>query len=86
MLPATKASIEAMLRVVVTEEGTDCSICLEDYEVGGEAREMVGYSWFVPDLPFSDAGGGRKQKLRRRLGASTSSLGVTLIISQIQFD
>lgn len=38
--PATKASIEAMPRVVVTEEGTDCSICLEDYEVGGEAREM----------------------------------------------
>ncbi|XP_028779601.1 E3 ubiquitin-protein ligase MPSR1-like [Neltuma alba] len=40
VLPASKDSIQAMPRVVVTEEGTDCSICLEAYEVGGEAREM----------------------------------------------
>lgn len=33
--------MEAMPRVVVTEEDTDCAICLEDYEVGGEAREML---------------------------------------------
>lgn len=39
-LPASKDSIQAMPRVVVTEEGADCSICLEAYEVGGEAREM----------------------------------------------
>lgn len=40
VLPASKDSIQAMPRVVVTEEGADCSICLEAYEVGGEAREM----------------------------------------------
>ncbi|KAI9124384.1 hypothetical protein K1719_004306 [Acacia pycnantha] len=40
VLPASKDSIQAMPRVVVTDEGTDCSICLETYEVGGEAREM----------------------------------------------
>ena len=40
MWPVTKASIEAMPRIVVTEEDIDCSICLEDNEDGGEAREM----------------------------------------------
>ncbi|KAI4346609.1 hypothetical protein L6164_007490 [Bauhinia variegata] len=38
--PATKDSIEALPRVVVTDEGGECSICLEDYEVGTEACEM----------------------------------------------
>jgi hypothetical protein len=36
-------SIEAMPRVAVTEEGVaekECAICLEGYEVGGEAKEM----------------------------------------------
>ncbi|KAF3976046.1 hypothetical protein CMV_000731 [Castanea mollissima] len=41
-LRASKAAIEAMPRVTVTTEESDkaCSICLEEFEVGGEAREM----------------------------------------------
>ena len=42
-LPASRVSIEAMPRVAVTEEEVvekDCAICLDGYEVGGEAREM----------------------------------------------
>lgn len=41
-LRASKAAIEAMPRVTVTAEESDkaCSICLEEFEVGGEAREM----------------------------------------------
>ena len=41
-LRASKAAIEAMPRVPVTAEESDkaCSICLEEFEVGGEAREM----------------------------------------------
>lgn len=40
--PASKASIEAMPKVQVTENdaGGECAICLEEWEVGGEAREM----------------------------------------------
>ncbi|KAA0039492.1 E3 ubiquitin-protein ligase RING1-like [Cucumis melo var. makuwa] len=39
-LPASKASIDAMPRVGVTELGTDCAICLDGFEVAEEAREM----------------------------------------------
>jgi E3 ubiquitin-protein ligase RNF115/126 len=42
-LPASRVSIEAMPRVTVTKEESvakECAICLDGYEVGGEAREM----------------------------------------------
>ncbi|XP_059451337.1 E3 ubiquitin-protein ligase MPSR1-like [Corylus avellana] len=42
-LPALRVSIEAMPRVAVTQEeavAKECAICLDGYEVGGEAREM----------------------------------------------
>ncbi|XP_022993365.1 E3 ubiquitin-protein ligase RNF181-like [Cucurbita maxima] len=39
-LPASKASIDAMPRVGITELGMDCAICLDGFEVGAEAREM----------------------------------------------
>ncbi|KAL6960777.1 RING-type E3 ubiquitin transferase [Sarracenia purpurea var. burkii] len=38
--PASKASIEAMPVVNITEQGLECAICLAEFEVGGEAREM----------------------------------------------
>ncbi|XVF14278.1 hypothetical protein REPUB_Repub09cG0045000 [Reevesia pubescens] len=38
--PASKASIEAMPRIKVNGSGNDCSICLEEYKVDEEAREM----------------------------------------------
>ncbi|KAL4334661.1 hypothetical protein GQ457_07G002840 [Hibiscus cannabinus] len=38
--PASKATIGAMPRIEVEESGGDCSICMEEFEVGGEAREM----------------------------------------------
>ncbi|KAE8694450.1 putative Ribosomal protein L34e superfamily protein [Hibiscus syriacus] len=38
--PASKASIEAMPSIKVKESGGDCSICLEEFEVDEEAREM----------------------------------------------
>ncbi|KAB2064384.1 hypothetical protein ES319_A09G015100v1 [Gossypium barbadense] len=38
--PASKASIEAMPRIKVKESGKDCCICLEDFEVEEEGREM----------------------------------------------
>nr|DAD31275.1 TPA_asm: hypothetical protein HUJ06_010126 [Nelumbo nucifera] len=40
--PASKASIEAMPKVEISEEEGDgeCAICLEGWEIGGEAREM----------------------------------------------
>ncbi|XP_039049553.1 E3 ubiquitin-protein ligase MPSR1-like [Hibiscus syriacus] len=38
--PASKASIEAMPRIKVKGSGSDCSICLEEFEVDEEAREM----------------------------------------------
>ena len=38
---ASRASIETMSTVIVTEEGTDCSICLESFKVSGEAKEMA---------------------------------------------
>ncbi|KAK8644333.1 hypothetical protein V6N13_123643 [Hibiscus sabdariffa] len=39
-VPASRASIEAMPRIKVEESGSDCSICLEEFEVDEEAREM----------------------------------------------
>ncbi|XVE68154.1 hypothetical protein DITRI_Ditri09bG0046300 [Diplodiscus trichospermus] len=38
--PVSKASIEAMARIKVKESGNDCVICLEEFKVGEEAREM----------------------------------------------
>lgn len=38
--PASKASIEAMPTVMMGEGGGECSICLEDVVIGGEAKEM----------------------------------------------
>ncbi|KAE8694449.1 putative Ribosomal protein L34e superfamily protein [Hibiscus syriacus] len=38
--PASKASIEAMPKIKVKESGRDCSICLEEFGVDEEAREM----------------------------------------------
>ncbi|MBA0799525.1 hypothetical protein Gohar_010037 [Gossypium harknessii] len=38
--PASKASIEAMPRIKVEETGKDCCICLEEFEVDEEGREM----------------------------------------------
>ncbi|KAK8533916.1 hypothetical protein V6N13_028394 [Hibiscus sabdariffa] len=38
--PASRASIEAMPRIKVEESGSGCSICLEEFEVDEEAREM----------------------------------------------
>ncbi|OVA09820.1 zinc finger protein [Macleaya cordata] len=40
--PASKTSIDAMPKVEITEENGDleCAICLEGWEIGGEAREM----------------------------------------------
>ncbi|KAH7515957.1 E3 ubiquitin-protein ligase MPSR1 [Ziziphus jujuba] len=38
--PASKASIEAMPGVETEEEGLECVICLEEFEVGGVAKEM----------------------------------------------
>ncbi|MBA0614527.1 hypothetical protein Godav_014817 [Gossypium davidsonii] len=38
--PASKDSIEAMPRIKVKESGKDCCVCLEEFEVEEEAREM----------------------------------------------
>ncbi|KAJ4972976.1 hypothetical protein NE237_006150 [Protea cynaroides] len=40
--PASKGSIEAMPKVEITQEDLDkeCSICLDGWEIGEEAREM----------------------------------------------
>ncbi|KAE8694451.1 putative Ribosomal protein L34e superfamily protein [Hibiscus syriacus] len=38
--PASKASIDAMPKIKVKESGRDCSICLKEFEVDEEAREM----------------------------------------------
>ncbi|KAI3860155.1 hypothetical protein MKX03_037114 [Papaver bracteatum] len=43
LAPATKASIDVMPKVVVTEDMRrylECSICLDGFEIGTEAREM----------------------------------------------
>ncbi|KAK6777508.1 hypothetical protein RDI58_024225 [Solanum bulbocastanum] len=37
---ASTASIEAIPMVKVLGEGIDCSICLSDFEIGKEAKEM----------------------------------------------
>ncbi|CAA3013805.1 E3 ubiquitin-protein ligase RING1-like [Olea europaea var. sylvestris] len=39
-LPASKASIESLPVVKVTEPDLECSICLEEFEVDGEVKEM----------------------------------------------
>ncbi|CAK9142507.1 unnamed protein product [Ilex paraguariensis] len=39
-LPASKASIEAMPMVKVTEQGAECAICLCEYEICEEVKEM----------------------------------------------
>ncbi|KAG2707153.1 hypothetical protein I3760_05G135200 [Carya illinoinensis] len=38
--PASKASIEAMPNVEAGEDGGECAICLDEWEVGGVAKEM----------------------------------------------
>ncbi|KAL4197864.1 hypothetical protein AMTRI_Chr04g190420 [Amborella trichopoda] len=38
--PASKASVEGMTTRGISESGLVCSICLEDFEVGVEAKEM----------------------------------------------
>lgn len=38
--PASKASIEAMPAVEINELGEECVVCLEEWEVGGLAKEM----------------------------------------------
>ncbi|KAI3983132.1 hypothetical protein MKX01_030854 [Papaver californicum] len=43
LAPATKASVDAMPKVVITEEmkrDLECSICLDGFEIGSEATEM----------------------------------------------
>lgn len=39
-LPATKASIESLPRVQVSEAGLECAICLAEYEVNGDGSEV----------------------------------------------
>ncbi|KAM7277903.1 hypothetical protein ACFE04_005037 [Oxalis oulophora] len=39
-MPALKASVESMPKVVVTEKGKECAICLEEFAIGGEAKEI----------------------------------------------
>nr|XP_016452262.1 PREDICTED: E3 ubiquitin-protein ligase RNF181-like [Nicotiana tabacum] len=39
-LPASKESIDSMPAVKIVEEGVECAICLLEFEVGGEAKEM----------------------------------------------
>ncbi|XP_031396746.1 E3 ubiquitin-protein ligase MPSR1-like [Punica granatum] len=41
-LPASKTSVAAMPRIMVTgeERGQECAVCLEEFRVGGETREM----------------------------------------------
>lgn len=38
--PASKASIDAMPSVKIGESGRECPICLEQFEVDGDAKEM----------------------------------------------
>ncbi|XP_052198100.1 E3 ubiquitin-protein ligase MPSR1-like [Diospyros lotus] len=50
-LPASKAAIEALPVVKITEEEeeeSECAICLAEYEVGGEAKEMPCKHRFHP--------------------------------------
>ncbi|OIT35540.1 PREDICTED: probable E3 ubiquitin-protein ligase RHC1A [Nicotiana attenuata] len=39
-LPASEESIDSMPAVKIVEEGVECAICLLEFEVGGEAKEM----------------------------------------------
>lgn len=38
--PAQKEAVEAMPTVIIEEDSVQCSVCLEDFEVGNEAKEM----------------------------------------------
>nr|XP_043613646.1 E3 ubiquitin-protein ligase SIRP1-like [Erigeron canadensis] len=38
--PAQKQAVEAMLTVIIEEDSVQCAVCLEDVEVGNEAKEM----------------------------------------------
>ncbi|KAI3706286.1 hypothetical protein L6452_23918 [Arctium lappa] len=38
--PAQKEAVEAMPTVTIAEDSIQCSICLDDFEVGAEAKEM----------------------------------------------
>ncbi|CAI9777386.1 unnamed protein product [Fraxinus pennsylvanica] len=39
-LPASKATIEALPVVKITEPGSECPICLTEFELNGEVKEM----------------------------------------------
>lgn len=39
--PASEAAIKALPVVKIEEKGLECSICLEEYEIGAEAKEMT---------------------------------------------
>ncbi|XP_073147438.1 E3 ubiquitin-protein ligase MPSR1-like [Henckelia pumila] len=47
-LPASKVSIESLPVVQVSEPGLECPICLSDYEVNGEVKEMPCKHKFHP--------------------------------------
>ncbi|XP_071712665.1 E3 ubiquitin-protein ligase SIRP1-like [Rutidosis leptorrhynchoides] len=38
--PAQKEAVEAMPTVKIEEDSVQCSVCLEDFEIGNEAKEM----------------------------------------------
>lgn len=38
--PAQKEAVEAMPKVKIEEKSIQCSVCLEEFEIGNEAREM----------------------------------------------
>ncbi|KAK3036627.1 hypothetical protein RJ639_030196 [Escallonia herrerae] len=48
-LPASKASIEALPKVKMQEEGVPCAICLTDLSVGVESKEMPCEHKYHPD-------------------------------------
>ncbi|KAK2994623.1 hypothetical protein RJ640_025677 [Escallonia rubra] len=48
-LPASKASIEALPKVKMQEEGVPCAICLTDLSVGVESKEMPCKHKYHPD-------------------------------------
>ncbi|KAL4588620.1 hypothetical protein LXL04_001512 [Taraxacum kok-saghyz] len=52
--PAQKEAIEAMPKVKIQQDSTQCSVCLEEFEIGNEAREMPCKHMFHGDciLPW----------------------------------